>query len=400
MKKSLVLAMAMALGVTASAYAANPFSDVPAGHWAYDSISKLASAGVVEGYPDGTFKGENLMTRYEMAQIVAKAMAKGANVDALAAEFAEELNNLGVRVKALEKKSDNVKITGEVRYLYTSDHGSSKAHENNLRSRIYVEGAVNDTWSYHGMLQNEQDFHNDTKDEGTEFKEAYMTGKIGGLEVTAGRYNPVIAQGNVYDDFVDGAQISYGSKIKLTGYIGKVTEGVYEDEDAGFDGFKATYKALEASAELGENVTLLGGISQFNMKDSGKKVEDLDVWHAGAQFAFGDFELGGMYLYGRADQAGQHNDGYVISAAFKGADPEEKGSWGLFANYYNQDPLTYLAHTTDAESFAGDGFKGYGVGMNYAIAKGIVGTVTYFDTKDKDTSEKNHKLWTDITFTF
>ena len=38
MKKSLVLAMAMALGVTASAYAANPFSDVPAGHWAYDAM--------------------------------------------------------------------------------------------------------------------------------------------------------------------------------------------------------------------------------------------------------------------------------------------------------------------------------------------------------------------------
>ena len=49
MKKSLVLAMAMALGVTASAYAANPFSDVPAGHWAYDSINKLAAAGVIEG---------------------------------------------------------------------------------------------------------------------------------------------------------------------------------------------------------------------------------------------------------------------------------------------------------------------------------------------------------------
>ena len=49
MKKSLVLAMAMALGVTASAYAANPFSDVPAGHWAYDSINKLAAAGVKIG---------------------------------------------------------------------------------------------------------------------------------------------------------------------------------------------------------------------------------------------------------------------------------------------------------------------------------------------------------------
>ena len=80
MKKSLVLAMAMALGVTASAYAANPFSDVPAGHWAYDSINKLAAAGVIEGYGDSTFGGDKLMTRYEMAQIVAKAMAKGANV--------------------------------------------------------------------------------------------------------------------------------------------------------------------------------------------------------------------------------------------------------------------------------------------------------------------------------
>ena len=78
MKKSLVLAMAMALGVTASAYAANPFSDVPAGHWAYDSVNKLAAAGIVDGYGNGTFGGDRLMTRYEMAQIVAKAMAKGA----------------------------------------------------------------------------------------------------------------------------------------------------------------------------------------------------------------------------------------------------------------------------------------------------------------------------------
>ena len=57
MKKSLVLAMAMALGVTASAYAANPFSDVPAGHWAYDSVNKLAAAGIVDGYGNGTFGG-------------------------------------------------------------------------------------------------------------------------------------------------------------------------------------------------------------------------------------------------------------------------------------------------------------------------------------------------------
>ena len=78
MKKSLVFAMAMALGVTATAFAANPFSDVPAGHWAYAAVAKLAAAGIVDGYPDGTYKGDRTMTRYEMAQIVAKALAKGA----------------------------------------------------------------------------------------------------------------------------------------------------------------------------------------------------------------------------------------------------------------------------------------------------------------------------------
>ena len=49
MKKSLVFAMAMALGVTATAFAANPFSDVPAGHWAYAAVAKLAAAGIVDG---------------------------------------------------------------------------------------------------------------------------------------------------------------------------------------------------------------------------------------------------------------------------------------------------------------------------------------------------------------
>ena len=52
------------------------FSDVPADSWAYDAVTTLAADGVIDGYPDGTYKGQNTMTRYEMAQIVARAMAK------------------------------------------------------------------------------------------------------------------------------------------------------------------------------------------------------------------------------------------------------------------------------------------------------------------------------------
>ncbi|WP_285772692.1 S-layer homology domain-containing protein, partial [Megamonas funiformis] len=113
----------MSTGVAGAA--SNPFSDVSQDSWAYDAVATLAADGVIDGFPDGTYQGNKTMTRYEMAQIVARAMAKEdlqkadkAIVDKLAAEFAEELDNLGVRVADLEKKSDNVKFTGTARLRY------------------------------------------------------------------------------------------------------------------------------------------------------------------------------------------------------------------------------------------------------------------------------------------
>ena len=102
--------------------AENPFSDVPLDHWSYAAVAQLAADGVIEGYGDGTYRGEQEITRYEMAQMVARAMAKGggdkALIDKLAAEYADELHSLGVRVSALEKKVDNVKWGGVLRYRY------------------------------------------------------------------------------------------------------------------------------------------------------------------------------------------------------------------------------------------------------------------------------------------
>ena len=125
MRKTILSTCAAALlvGATSTGFAAaNPFEDVPTDHWAYDAIAQLAADGVIEGYGDGTYRGDQEITRYEMAQMIARAMAKGggnkALLDKLAAEFADELNSLGVRVAALEKKVDNVTWTGTVRYRY------------------------------------------------------------------------------------------------------------------------------------------------------------------------------------------------------------------------------------------------------------------------------------------
>ena len=409
MKKSLVLAMAMALGVTASAYAANPFSDVPAGHWAYDSINKLAAAGVIEGYGDATFGGDKLMTRYEMAQIVAKAMAKGANVDKLAAEFADELDNLGVRVANLEKKADNVKVTGELRYKYMSkkdDANDGSSYENDLRSRIWVTGQINDDWSYTGMIENTQDFYgkNANKgDEDTSFARAYVEGKIGGLNVTAGRYNAFLANGNIYDAKADGVEVSYGDKVKVTGFAGKGTDATDLAKDASF----GNYCGGELSGAF-DNLNLAAGY--VNFKDMGIKNVDTNVdnaiWYVGGDYTMGDVNLSAMYLKGDMsendkDVTGIDSDGWTAGLTYKGAEASEAGSWGLFANYYDQGGMTYVAHTTDAETFAYDGFKGWGVGTNYTFAKNIVGTVAYYDTENKvDESEKAHLVWADLTFTF
>ena len=406
MKKSLVLAMAMALGVTASAYAANPFSDVPAGHWAYDSINKLAAAGVIEGYGDSTFGGDKLMTRYEMAQIVAKAMAKGANVDKLAAEFADELDNLGVRVANLEKKADNVKVTGELRYKYMSKQGDANvdrngnhSFENDLRSRIWVTGQINDDWSYTGMIENTQDFYGESAnkgDEDTSFARAYVEGKIGGLNVTAGRYNAFLANGNIYDDKVDGAEVSYGDKVKVTGFAGKATE---------VDG--GNYAGGELAGAFGDLNLAAGYVNykDLNKDDIGKGLDNA-IWYVGADYTMGDVNLSGMYLkgdmsYNDVDEKVLDDDGWTVGLAYKGAEATEVGSWGLFANYYDLGGQTYIAHTTDANTFDGEGFKGYGVGANYTFAKNIVGTVAYYDTENKLNSNKDdQRVWTDLTFTF
>ena len=411
MKKSLVLAMAMALGVTASAYAANPFSDVPAGHWAYDSINKLAAAGVIEGYGDSTFGGDKLMTRYEMAQIVAKAMAKGANVDKLAAEFADELDNLGVRVAALEKKTDNVKITGTIKASYASydgdklGEGNTTNHQGRLRSDLWVKGDINDDWTYSAMFRNQQFFTNDKGNAGEEnvaFQRAYVNGRVGGLAVQAGRYNKTdITGGNIHDNRMDGVQVSYGKDVKLTAGYGKAT---------GVDVITGENKDV-AYAELGAKLGAVDAFAGYYKFDNLLKAADDDaIWTVGLGFDLAkDLKLTGTYLRSDVDTVTVDNvkyndvdkDGYVVGLAYKGAKAAKAGSWGMNASYYDQGAGTVVAHTMDGIYFD-EGFKGYSVGANYALAKNIVAGVTYYDLESKEAkgTPDAQTLWSQVVFSF
>ena len=391
MKKSLVLAMAMALGVTASAYAANPFSDVPAGHWAYDAVNKLAAEGVVDGYPDGTYGGDKLMTRYEMAQIVAKAMAKGANVDKLAAEFADELDSLGVRVANLEKKADNVKVTGEIRYSYRDVDGDVNGNESVLRSRLWVNGQINEDWSYTGMFENNQDFGNKTGDEKIDFARAYVEGRVGGLDVVAGRYNEVTFSGNILDANLDMARVSYGDKIKVSAAAGKAYDSVEVDDTNLLDSDDRIY--------IGTLEAALGDVDAYVGYFKTNSNMDKEIWNVGASYGFGDFTLSAEYMRGDKEYENAGKDGWWADLAWKGAEADTPGSYGIHAGYYDQSPSAYINPTTDAEYFD-DGYKGWNVGVSYTFAKNIVGMVNYWDMESQTTNEDAQTIFSELYFMF
>lgn len=147
--------------------AANPFADVDTSSWAYQAVSQLSDQGVVDGYPDGTFKGDKNVSRYELAQIIARLMAKEgslndsqkAAVRKLSAEYAGELQSLGVRVTELEKKTGNLSNITEIRvqdiprYDNVYKDNKSSHDELSLRVRINTMANVNDRSTVYSQLE-------------------------------------------------------------------------------------------------------------------------------------------------------------------------------------------------------------------------------------------------------
>lgn len=247
MKKTLVSALTTALVVGAASTtfaAANPFSDVPADHWAYDAVSQLAADGVIEGYGDSTFRGDRNITRYEMAQMVARAMAKNdvsaadkAMIDKLAAEFADELNSLGVRVANLERNADMVKWNGKLEYTYTRDKvkDGEKETNNNLLFRLEPSAEVNDHWHVNARLDGNYKMDSDNQNRGTgndsdfRLKRAWAQGDYKNFSVRFGKFS-MYGDDSINDTTMSGADITLGNKNKLSGVIGGGrSSGAFDD---------------------------------------------------------------------------------------------------------------------------------------------------------------------------
>ena len=355
MKKILALAAVAALTAGVSAYAANPFSDVTADDWAYQAVSDLSAQGVVEGYPDGTFKGERNMTRYELAQIIARLMAKEdqlnaeqqATLDKLAGEYADELANLGVRVANLEKKVGNISWSGDARmqYQHALAEGSRTKHADNWngRMRINVEGQVNDQVTVNGRFVNEMDFKDgDSSSTSMDRINAKWTPNDA-TYVTIGRQGVALdVTGTFWDEdgVFDGVAAGWDN--------GKV--GV----EAGYGRFKSAGNIDNAWGKVGENAKVpeawygkltghiadAADVSAFYLKD-GQKAEALNnasvsAWGAGLSYGIGDFTVDGDYVKTKNTPAGDAAL-WTAGLTYGEVDTDKVGSWSLGAHYVKAD---------------------------------------------------------------
>ena len=227
-KLATVLAAACVLGATTAFAAPNPFSDVTPNDWAYQAVYQLAAEGVVEGYPDGEFKGQQNITRYEMAQMVARAMVKQdqlnaeqqAQLNRLADEFANELNSLGVRVSNLEDRVGNVKLTGDARVRWV-DNGTDDNFD--MRARIQANAKVADNTTVTARISSDN-FGFDSKDQDPKLNldRLYVDHQLSdGLHLTAGRYGETFgATGYWYDDAFDGVRLQYKATDAVNASVG------------------------------------------------------------------------------------------------------------------------------------------------------------------------------------
>ena len=470
MKKTLVSALTTALVVGAASTtfaAANPFEDVPADHWAYDAVAQLAADGVIEGYGDGTYRGDQEITRYEMAQMVARAMAKGggdkALIDKLAAEFADELNNLGVRVAALEKKVDNVKWQGKLRYRYIhSNIESSSTDRENINQvllRFEPQMKINEHWTGRARLDYAVSMDNAANTDKVTVDRIWAQGKYNNLLINLGKltYKTQADYGLLMDRYISGGNVVFGKDIMVGLSIGRVNDfdnkldpnystkansfGTRIGTAATGDGTDSasTYGSIEIYNDRSKRFTWGIGYHRFGNRDLEKwhgaannrtwaplDSDNISILNLGLGYKFTkDLELTGAWSHafgadltgdakaqiarekGWGDINGSQKNSYAVQLNYAGAKGSKPGSWGMYVAWRQIGQISSTGWNTYAlngPQYAGS--RGFEVGASWAPMKNVVGKLSWFTGKnleflDGDGQDKKvNTIFTEWNFMF
>ena len=402
MKKLLAMAAAAALSLGVSAQAANPFSDVSTSDWAYKAVADLSAQGIVAGYPDGTFGGQKNITRYEMAQIIARLMAKEdqynaeqrAIIDQLAGEYADELDSLGVRVSNLEKKVGNISWSGDARMRYQSNDNGDKESWNG-RVRINMKGQVNDSTTVNARLSTDNvNFQgNDDADVGAELLN--VKHDFGAWDITLGRFSNSFGNqggwlyGSSYG--MDGAQIAAElGKVNLAAGYGQFNSdsgatGVWDNQDTFYAKADADFGAFDLYANYITNVESTPTV-------------DYDTWGVGLVVPVSQFRVFGEYWNNTVATA--NDDAWNAGIGYGKLDLKKAGTWSLDVAYNDVGNGVYLGSGTGLQSdmmscvkAAGE-LKFWNAIAQVAVAQNTYVYAEYAFAADAETGADPDDTWT------
>lgn len=423
MKKKLLSLLAVtAIAGVPMAFAANPFSDVTPNDWAYQSVSQLASSGIINGYPDGTFKGQNNITRFEMAQMVAKAMAnqnranaeQQAMINRLADEFSSELNNLGVRVKKLENQVGNLTYSGDA-WLRYRNGGPSNINGWDYRVRMQFQNKVNDTTSVTARVafantkfgNTGHTFNGLTAGDGSAayIDRAFVTHNFGkNLSVEAGRTLLFIGRGLVYNEAFDGAKatVKVSDKLRVTGAYGYPMNGADAYNQYKFNQANMTIALAQIDGKISNNVNL----STYYMART-KSATSIPgavgaaghVVGIGADGQFGKIWIGGEYAKGTNELGTGGANAWIAGVGYGVFKTSKPGSWDLKVQYLNegiQSPVIWAIVQPAANNY-----KSWVTTFDYALSKNVaLNAYYYFNSKKQNGTDVPDYVRAQLVYTF
>lgn len=436
MKRQITLTIALGLTAFSTAFAAavSPFDEVPEKNWTYNSMSRLAKSGVVDGYNDTSFTNGKILTRYEMAFLVAKVMSKVNKSDAavkaetktdlekLEDEFSAELKNLGVRVPRQDGSISDVKFSGDARIRYQINPvltatNKSSSNPSRLQERwdLNFTAPVSEKITFNGQIWTEnrvlsRSVNSGTlvsENAGTMFDKGEFVWKNANTALTLGRFQPFLGQGIIFaggpGNFMDGIYGTYKLDPRTAvsaGYadMGAEFENIGTSGLANLNGNQQSVKVSmqNVSYQVDSNATLTAAhMKVMNHPVFGTVPYNFDQYAVGGKVKTGEMTIIAEGVVNNADNlpANARTKGGWGRIQWKASDPKKPGTYQISADYLkfgnwaiDSTFWKIVLPVPGGNGIGGDGAKGFGLDFDYVVAKNLDVDVKYYKLKPYDSN--------------
>lgn len=410
MKKNVIPSLALACMFTLSgtAFAAiHEYDDVPHDNWAYGAVTQLLDQGVINSYDDGTFHGEKIVTRHEMALITRRAIAKeGQNpnvtaetkalIDKLSTEYGPELKSLGGTMTADNSvasiKSDqspsgvkNIIDWSGSNFRIRYDHKSTTTHSGGTSTSTSLPKDFNYNlelvghttfapgWIAEMRLEGNKDSNGvddpaaDNLSGQFDIEQMFVKGPVGQGSLKVGRFknNPII--GFVNKEFAQGFSYGFGKVLKTNVTWAKndskytyANSNTVTSSSAGYagessinPGYGTNIGSIDLQYPLNKTTDLFGAVYFTNSYAQAYKPGRI------YELAFAKKLVPDLTLRGDAAQSNRedNNHAYYMSLAYKRADIAKPGSYGVILEAVRNEAKATLKTDSDIKDYAYDSTK-------------------------------------------